>query len=316
MTLTKAPSPTRRAFSECLVDLGDQDKEFVVFETDIGYSTYTHLFGDRYPERYFNVGIAELGMFAQAAGVAASGRTVFCGGYGVFITMRAIEVIRSFVCYPNLNVKILSSHGGVTAAIDGVTHQATEDIATMATLPNMTVMCPCDSRSARVVANLALTTPGPVFVRLMRDALYDIYDENDDFVVGGSKTIRAGHDVTLISYGDIVFQALAAADSLAADGVEAEVIDLYSIKPYDRDAVLESVRRTGALVVAENHQAKNGIGYELAALLMKEDLHVPFEGLGLQDTFAESGAYNKILDKYGISATAIRSAVQNVLDRK
>ena len=314
-TLEKTKRPTRRAFSDSLVHHGERDDEFWVFEADIGRSTYTYLFGDRFPERYFNLGIAEVGMFATAAGVAASGRTVVCAGYGVFITMRAIEAIRSFICYPNLNVKMLSSHGGLTAAIDGVTHQATEDIAAMAQIPNMHVLCPADPRSAEAMVDIALRTPGPVFTRLMRDPLFELYGENERFELGGSKLLAEGSDVTIVSYGDIVFQALEAAALLAADGITADVIDLYSIKPYDREGVLRSIQKTGALVVAENHQAKNGVGYELAHFSLTEH-PVPTATLGLQDTFAESGAYDKLLDKYGLSAKHIAEAAKRVTAQK
>ena len=313
--LRPASVPTRRGFSEGLVSWGEVNRDFWVLEADIGKSTYTYLFGDRYPERYFNLGIAELGLFAAAAGIASSGRPVVCAGYGVFITMRAVEAIRSFICYPNLDVKILSSHGGITAAIDGVTHQATEDIGTMSQIPNMHVLCPSDPVSARACVETSFSVRGPVFNRLMRDPLYDLYPEGERFPLGGSKLLREGGDVTIVSYGDIVFQAIGAADALASQGVSADVIDLYSIKPYDRDAVLASIRKTGALVVAENHQARNGVGYELAHLSLTEH-PVPFENLGLRDTFAESGAYQTLIETYGLSARHIAEAAARVVARK
>jgi transketolase len=307
--------PTRRAFSEGLVEYASRDTDFWVFEADIGYSTYTYLFGDAYPDRYFNVGIAEAGMFAAAAGVAANGRTVLASSYGVFISMRAVEIIRSFICYPNLNVKILSSHGGITAAIDGVSHQATEDIAFMTTLPNMRVLCPADPVAARAVVETSFWNDGPVFNRLMRDPLYEIYSPGEKFPLGGSKTLRTGEDITIVSYGDMVFQALEAAGALSGDGIEAEVIDLYSIKPFDADTVLASIRKTGALLVAENHQARNGLGYELARFALVNH-PVPFENLGLQDTFAESGDYYRLLEKYGLSRDHIVEAARRLVKRK
>ncbi len=310
-----AATPTRRAFSESLVTYGRHDPDFWVLEADIGTSTYTCLFGDEHPERYFNLGIAELGLFATAAGIASSGRSVVCAGYGVFITMRAIEAIRSFICYPRLDVKILSSHGGMTAAIDGVTHQATEDVAAMSQLPGMHVLCPADTVAARACVETSFSVHGPVFNRLMRDPLFDIYEEGENFPFGGSKLLLEGADVTIVSYGDIVFQALAAADELAKSGLCADVIDLYSIKPYDREGVLASIRKTGALVVAENHQARNGVGYELAHLSLTEH-PVPFAGLGLEDTFAESGAYAELIDKYGIAARHIARAARAVITKK
>ena len=313
--LRPATVPTRRGFSEGLVSWGEANRDFWVLEADIGKSTYTYLVGDRYPERYFNLGIAELGLCAAAAGIASTGRPVVCAGYGVFITMRAVEAIRSFICYPDLDVKILSSHGGITAAIDGVTHQATEDIGTMSQIPNMRVLCPSDPVSARACVETSFSVHGPVFNRLMRDPLYELYAEAERFPLGGSKLLREGGDVTIVSYGDIVFQAIGAADALAAQGMSADVIDLYSIKPYDREAVLASIRKTGALVVAENHQAKNGVGYELAHLSLTEH-PVPFENLGLEDTFAESGAYQTLIETYGLSARHIAEAAARVVSRK
>lgn len=314
-TMKPAAMPTRRAYSESLVELGAQRSDFWVLDSDIGKSTYSYLFGEKYPDRYYNLGIAEIGTFAAAAGIAANGRPVTVCGYGVFITMRALEAVRSFICYPNLDVKILSSHGGITAAIDGVTHQATEDIANMSVLPNMHVLVPADTVAAKACAAASFSVHGPVFTRLMRDPLFDIYEEGEQFPVGGSKLLREGSDITIVSYGDIIFQALEAADELAKRGVEADVIDLYSIKPYDREAVLSSIRKTGALLVAENHQAKNGAGYELAHLAITEN-PVPFENLGLMDTFAESGSYQQLLDKYGLSAQHIAEAAQRITNKK
>jgi len=293
-----------------------KDTDFAVFESDIGYSTYSYLFGDKYPERYFNLGIAEVSTMSAAAGMASSGRTVVVCGYGVFLTMRAVEMVRSFVCYPNLNVKILSSHGGVTAAIDGVTHQATEDIAFMTTLPNMKVLCPCDSVSAAAMFDLALETPGPVFVRLMRDPLFELHGKDAVFTLGGSSVVRKGCDITIAAYGDMVFEALAAADALAARGLDAEVLDLYSIKPLDLPGILASASKTQALLVVENHQARNGVGTFLGDSLAREGLHIPYNHLGLDDTFAESGDYRGVLAAYGLDAPHIEAAAEALCERK
>jgi len=175
MSLTKAKIATRRAFGERVLQRGADDLEFCVFESDLGKSSQSNLFGDAYPDRYFNLGIAELNTVAAAAGMAASGRTVFVAGYSVFLTMRALEAVRSFISYPKLNVKLYASHGGLTAAIDGVTHQGSEDIAFMTSIPNMKVLVPMDTVSAKAACDLALATPGPVFVRLMRDPLFEFY---------------------------------------------------------------------------------------------------------------------------------------------
>jgi transketolase len=316
MNMQKAAMPTRKAIAERLQEYGAVDPEFMVFEADIGYSTYSHLFGDEYPDRYFNLGIQEMNVVNSAAGMAAEGRTVVVCGYGVFITMRAVEAVRTTVCYQNLNVKFLSSHGGITPAIDGVSHQATEDIAFMSTIPNMKVFAPADTQAARKTLDLVMQTPGPCFVRLMRDPLFDIYGEDDAFVLGGSKTLREGGDLTIAAYADTVFTALEAAEELAGEEIEAEVLDMYSLKPYDQDTVLKSVARTGALLVVEDHQKRNGLGSELARLLLARDAAVPFAHLGLEDTFAESGAYEKLTEKYGLSPRHIAEQARELAEVK
>ena len=315
MTFAAAKAPTRRVFAERMTQRAEDEKDFVVFESDLAKSTYSFLFKDKYPERYFNMGIAEIGTVASAAGMAAEGRNVIVCGYGVFITMRALEAIRSFICYPHLNVKFLSSHGGLTAAIDGVTHQSTEDIAFMTTLPQMKVLVPADSAAASAAFDIALATPGPVFTRLMRDPMQELYGPNETFKLGGSKVVRKGKDVTLATYGDMVFQSLLAADELAKQGIDAEVIDFYSLKPWDQATLAESLKKTGALVVAENHQKRNGFGYE-AAVWALQNAPVPTELIGLEDTFAESGAYLKTLDKFGLSGARIAEKTARLVARK
>ena len=315
MDFAAAKSPTRKVFAERMTARGDTDTEFVVFESDLAKSTYSYIFKDKHPERYFNMGIAEIGTVASAAGMAAEGRNVVVCGYGVFVTMRALEAIRSFICYPHLNVKFLSSHGGLTAAIDGVTHQATEDIAFMTTIPQMKVLVPADSASAAAAFDIALDTPGPVFTRLMRDPLFELYGPGETFKLGGSKIVRKGKDVTIATYGDMVFQSLLAADELARQGIDAEVIDFYSLKPWDQAALAASLQKTGALVVAENHQKRNGFGYE-AAVWALQNAPVPTELIGLEDTFAESGAYLKTLDKFGLSAPKIADKAARLVARK
>ena len=314
MHFNAAKNPTRKVFAERMTARAETDKDFVVFESDLAKSTYSYIFNEKHPARYFNMGIAEIGTVASAAGMAAEGRNVVVCGYGVFITMRAIEAIRSFVCYPHLNVKFLSSHGGLTAAIDGVTHQATEDIAFMATIPQMKVLVPADSASATAALDIALDTPGPVFTRLMRDPLYELYSADETFALGGSKIVRKGLGVTIATYGDMVFQSLVAADELSKQGIEAEVIDFYSIKPWDQAALAESIKKTGALVVAENHQKRNGFGYELAVWSLQNH-PVPTELIGLEDTFAESGNYQITLDKFGLSGAKIAQKTAALLNK-
>lgn len=305
ITVTKSTKPTRLAFAERMVEYGEINSEFAVFEADIGYSTNSYLFNQQYPERYFQMGIAEFGMMASAAGMAANGRPVVVAGYGVFLTMRALESVRSFICYPNLNVKLMSSHGGTTAAIDGVTHQASEDMALMSTLPNMHVFAPCDSASSRALFDVTMQTPGPVYCRLMRDAYHELYDESAQFECGGSHTLMTGSDLTLISYGDILFQAIEAANELREAGVSVELIDAYSVKPLDWATIRSSIKKTGRVIIAEGHQKRNGMAYDIATRMAKEQIQAQFDHLGLDDTFAESGAYPLLLEKYGLSSKHI-----------
>lgn len=311
--LVKSNKPTRLAFAERMVEYGEINKDFVVFEADIGYSTNSYLFNDKYPERYFQMGIAEFGMMASASGMASNGRPVIVAGYGVFLTMRALESVRSFICYPNLNVKLMSSHGGTTAAIDGVTHQASEDMALMTSLPNMHVFAPCDTASTRALFDVTMETKGPVYCRLMRDSYCELYDDTATFVCGGSNTISTGTDLTIVSYGDILFQAIEAAKELQASGVSVEVIDAYSVKPLDWASIRASIKKTGRVIIAEGHQQRNGMAYEIAARMAKEGIVAQFDNLGLNDTFAESGAYPLLLEKYGLSAKHIIDSASEML---
>ena len=315
MTPVPAKIATRRAYAERMVEVAATEKEFIVLESDIGKSTYSALFHEKYPERYFNMGIAEIGTVGMAAGMAADGRNVIVCGYGVFITMRAVEAIRSFICYPHLNVKFLSSHGGLTASIDGVTHQATEDIAYMTTLPNMKVLVPADTTSAKASFDISLATPGPVFTRLLRDPLQELYDHNETFHLGGSKTVRTGKDLTIATYGDMVFQSLLAAESLAKKGIDVEVIDFYSIKPWDEATLSKSISKTKALIIAENHQKRNGLGYELAVWCLRNK-PLLIDLIGLDDTFGESGNYYLTLAKFGMDANSIAEKAERLLAKK
>ena len=310
----KASNPNRFYFVERMVEYAESHPDFAVFESDIAYSTYSYLFGEKFPNRYFNCGIAEMGTLSAAAGMAADGRNVMVCGYGVFITMRAVEVIRSFICYPNLNVKFLSSHGGLTASIDGVTHQATEDIAFMTTLPNMKVLAPCDSLSASKLFDVSMETPGPVFTRLMREPFFDIYD-NESFKMGGSHILCSGKDITIAAYGDMVFQVLEAAELLRKQNIQAEVIDMYSIKPFDWSTLKTSLEKTGALLVAENHQMRNGLAYDIGIKVLKE-IPIPFDQIGLEDCFGESGAYLPVIDKYGMTARHIAEKAVGLCGKK
>jgi transketolase len=307
--------PTREASGQVLVELGRANQEIVVCEADIGKSTKTCYFAKEFPERYLNAGIAEQNMLNMAVGLASAGKTVFVSTYSVFASMRACEQIRTFACYPNINIKIVASHGGLTPGNDGPTHQAIEDIGIMRSLPNMCVMMPADFNSAKALIKKTLEWQTPVFVRLTRDAVPCIYGENEQFEIGKGKIVREGKDVTIIANGDMVYQALQAADTLLRSGIQARVVDMHTIKPIDTELVLDCCEATGAIVTVEDHNILNGLGSAVAEVVIEHNL-VPLQRVGIKDRFAESGEYRELLDKYGLSVADIVKAAMSVIARK
>lgn len=306
---------TRLACGQALVELGRINPDVVVFEADIAVSTRTDLFAKEFPERFFDVGVAEQNEMAIAAGAATCGKICYVSTYAVFATMRACEQVRSFVAYPGLNVNICPSHGGVTAAPDGVTHQGTEDLGIMRTLPGMTVVAPSDAVIVKKAVHQAAEIDGPVYIRMTRDPLPILYDDDVDFRIGRAIVLSDGRDVSLIATGDMVSKAVAAAAELAADGLSARVIDMHTIKPLDADAVVAAVEDTGGIVTVEDHQIHGGLGSAVAEVL-GERCPAPMERIGLKNTFAESGKYEQLLSKYGMDVPAIVRAAKRVVERK
>jgi transketolase len=299
---------TRVAYGEALCDLGDVDERVVVLEADIGKSTQSFKFGAAHPERYFNVGIAEQNEMAMAAGLSSCGKIPFVSTYAVFASMRACEQVRTFVAYPRANVKICPSHGGLTPGSDGPTHQATEDLGIMRTFPNMTVCMPTDATMAYKAVFAAAEFAGPLYLRLTRDGVPVIYDDDLDFEFGKAIVLRTGGEATIIATGDMVTQALQAADALAAKAVAVTVIDMHTIKPLDEACVIEHCAGKRFVVTAEDHQVNGGLGSAVAETLV-ENCPVPMKRIGLRDTFAESGPYLELLRKYEMDAAAIENAV-------
>ncbi len=305
--------PTRAAYGQALHDLGGEDERVVVLEADIGKSTHSAVFGAAYPRRYFNVGVAEQNEMAVAAGLSSCGKVPFVSTYAVFASMRACEQIRTFVAYPRANVKICPSHGGLTPGNDGPTHQATEDLGIMRTIPNMTVCMPTDATMAYKAVFAAAELEGPLYLRLTRDGVPVIYDDDLDFAVGRAIALRTGEDATIIAIGDMVSHALQAADALAARGLAVTVIDMHTLKPLDEACVIEHCAGKPFVVTVEDHQVNGGLGSAVAEVLV-ENCPVPMKRIGLRDTFAESGPYPELLRKYGMDATAIEQAVLQSLD--
>lgn len=300
--------PTRMAYGEALRELGAVNEQVVVLEADIGKSTRSVLFGEAYPERYFNLGVAEQNEMAVAAGLSSCGKIPFVSTYAAFASMRACEQVRTFIAYPRANVKICPSHGGLTPGGDGPTHQATEDLGIMRTIPNMTVCMPTDAVMTYRAVFAAAELEGPLYLRLTRDPVPVIYDDGLEFAFGQAIVLRRGSDATVIANGDLVVQALRAAERLAAAGVSVTVIDMHTLKPLDEGCVIEHCAGARFVVTAEDHQINGGLGSAVAEVL-GEHCPTPMKRIGLQDTFAESGPYPQLLEKYGLDDTAIERAV-------
>jgi transketolase len=304
--------PTRHAFGEELVELGRDMPNVVVLEADISKSTQTFRFAKAFPERFFQMGVAEANMMLVAAGLATTGKIPFVSTYAIFGTMRACEQVRTFVAHTHLNVKIACSHGGVTPGSDGVTHQATEDLGIMRTIPGMTVIMPADYHATRQLVRAAAMHAGPVYLRFTRDPVPVIYDKNEEFVIGKGKLLCEGKDVSLVAIGDFVAIALEVRERLQQSGVEAEVIDMHTLKPIDRELIVQSARKTRRVVTLEDHQIHGGLGSAVAEVL-GEECPTPMRRIGLRDTFAESGEYRLLLKKYGMDADAVVAAVAQLM---
>ena len=297
---------TRDGFGEEIVALGKENRNILVVDADIGKSCKTGAFRKELPEQYLNVGIAEQNCAGVAAGLATCGKIPFIVTYAAFGSMRMVEMIRQEICYPHLNVKLACSHGGVTPANDGACHQAIEDMGILRTIPNMTVIMPADYYSARKLVRAAAEFDGPVYLRFTRDAIPVIYDEEDSFVIGKAKQLRQGKDVAIIANGDTVRLAIQAAEALSAQGIEARVLDMHTIKPLDTEAVMDCIESIGRIVTVEDHNILNGLGSavcELAAEAGKGKV----KRLGIQDQFGMSAPYERLLAMNGVT-------VENIVD--
>lgn len=304
---------TRAAFGETLIKLVDVGMDIMAVDADLCGSTTTAKFGAAYPDRLFDVGIAEQNMIGVASGLALTGRTVFTGSFAVFGTGRCWEQIRNTVCDSGLNVKICPTHAGITVGADGATHQALEDIALMRVLPGMRVLVPADYASAVAAIRLAAATPGPFYVRLGREPLPEVYDEGFTCDVAFANVLREGSDISIMACGVEVAQALAAADALAAEGISAEVVDVMSVKPLDEETIIASAAKTGRVLTVEEHSIYGGMGSAVAELL-GEKHPVPVTRLGMT-TFGQSGDAAELLAYYGLDAAGIAARVREVLGK-
>lgn len=302
----------RDGFGDEIVIIGKENKNIYVVDCDIGKSCKTQPFAKEFPEQYINVGIAEQNAAGVGAGLATCGKIPFVCTYAVFGSMRMCEQIRQEICYPMLNVKIACSHGGLTPANDGASHQCIEDLGIMRTLPNMIVIAPGDYYSTRKLVREASKIYGPVYMRFTRDPIPFVYNEDEEFEIGKAKQIKEGNDISIIASGSVLHMAVEAAEKLEAEGVSVRLLDMHTIKPLDNEAVKKALEETEAILTVEDHNIYNGLGSavcEIAAELGKGRV----KRMGVQDQFGESGPYYKLLEQNGVTVELIVDNVKGML---
>lgn len=305
----------RKAYGETLVELGREMDNLVVMDADLSTSTKTAMFGNAFPDRFINVGLQEQNMMGIAAGLATTGKVVFVSSFAVFATGRAYDQIRQSIAYPKLNVKIVATHGGVTVGEDGASHQMIEDVGLMCGLPNMRVIVPVDSNEVRRVIKFVASENGPFYVRLTRTALPNLTENDDSFHFGKATIMRDGSDITIIAMGIEVSYSLMAAEMLSKEGIDARVINMSTIKPIDKDAIVKAARETGRILTVEDHNIYNGLGSRVAEVLV-ENYPVPMRRHGMKDVFGVSGKWNVLLEHYGLDAKGIANEVRNLMEVK
>jgi transketolase len=306
---------TRVAYGEALVDLGKNRDDFVVLDADLAAATQTGKFKKEFPERFYNCGIAEQNMMSIAAGIAATGKRVFCSSFAMFAAGRAFEQIRNSIGYPKLNVVIGATHAGISVGEDGATHQCNEDISLMRSIPGMTIINPADYTEAFLAVKAAIEHEGPVYLRLGRLAVPVVFGDDYKFQIGKGVELKEGNDVTIIATGLMVNEALIAHDLLKEQGINARVINMATIKPLDKEIILKAAKETGCIVTAEEHSVIGGLGSAVAEYL-SEECPVPVLKLGVNDTFGYSGPAVKLLDEFGLRAENIKEKAIKAISLK
>lgn len=302
---------TRQAYGEVLLTLAEKNKDIIVLDADLSKSTMTTHFAGKYPERFFNMGIAEQNMYGAATGLAHSGKTVFASTFAMFAAGRAFEVVRNSIGYTHANVKICATHAGITVGEDGASHQAIEDLALMRTIPGMTVLNPADGASARTLIEQAAAMDGPVYVRLGRAAVPIIYNQDSNLQIGKAMCVNEGEDYTVVATGIMVNEAIEAAKQLKEEGISLRVIDMHTIKPIDAEIVVKAAKETKGIVTAEEHSVIGGLASAVAEVVVRQ-CPTKMAFVGIQDTFGESGKPGELMEKYGLTAKDIVSAVKNL----
>lgn len=304
----KTKKSIREAFGRKLLELGQQNSNIVVLDADLSCSTQTKFFAKEYPERFFNVGIAEQNLVSTASGLALTGKIPFAATFAVFATGRTYDQIRTSVCYPKANVKIIGTHGGITVGEDGATHQALEDVSLMRGLPNMTVIVPGDCKECEQAIEFAANHVGPVYIRLSRNNLADIYPTNYEFDSTKAVVLREGKDLTIVSNGDVLAEVCKAVNILDEHGIDVELISLPVVKPLDSNTIITSAKKTGFVVTVENHSIYGGIGSAVSEVL-SEKFPTRVLRIGMNDSFGQSGTPNDLLKHYGLNAESIVNRV-------
>jgi transketolase len=305
----------RKEYGRALVDLGKRRQDVVVLDADLSGSTRTADFSKAFPDRFFNIGIAEQNMIGTAAGLAACGKTVFASSFAVFATGRCWDQIRQSIAYPKLNVKIVATHAGISVGPDGASHQIMEDVALMRTIPNMTVIAPADAPETYNAIMAVADFKGPCYVRMGRSDVPMITDPNEPFQIGKAQTLKDGNDVTLIGMGQMVAACLEAAEILGKEGVSARVLDMSTVKPLDEIALLKAAKETGAIVTAEEHNRLSGMGSAVATFLC-ERTNVPIQIVGMDDLFGESGESEELMIKYGLTTEQVVESAHVAIRRR
>lgn len=316
--LANKPEKTslRNAYGETLVELGMENPNIVVLDADLSCSTQTQLFAKKFPERFFNVGIAEQDAMGTAAGLSACGKTVFVSTFAVFASGRAYDQVRTSIAYPGFNVKIVATHGGITVGEDGATHQALEDISLMRSIPGMTVIIPADEAETREAIRFAASYQGPVYVRIARPNLPMVFDkERYKFNYPKATVIKEGLDITIAANGETIYEALRCAKMLEESNILAEVINVSTIKPLDQETIIKSARKTGAVLTVENHSIIGGLGSAVCECL-SENYPIPVKRVGVKDVFGQSGNADLLMSEYGLTAEKFIKDVHDLLEIK
>ena len=304
----------RSAFAKALLKAGEENKDIVVLDADLACSTQTQKFKEAYPNRFFDCGIAEQDMIATAAGLASQGKIPFAASFAMFATGRTYDQIRNSICYPEFNVKIIGTHGGITVGEDGASHQALEDVALMRNIPNMTVIVPADCRECEGAIKFAAENPGPMYIRISRSNVYDIFDDSYEFDFCKASLLRDGKVVSVITNGETLAEAIMAADILENQGYDVQIINCPVVKPLDGSTIIENVKKTKFVITIENHSIIGGLGSAVCELLA-EYYPMPVHRIGINDEFGQSASAEELMKYYGLDAQSLAIKIKRYIDK-